>query len=99
MRNNILANTWKVLENKEKKRFGILILLDIVISVIDILSLVLLLRIIQFYIQPGRDDTLSFLPSWLRNRNSVAFIAIFFILFGAKNIAAFLLNRAHYEFI
>ena len=95
---NILKHTWSVLVKEEKKRFITLSLLDIVISVVDILSLALLLWIIKFYIQPGKDN-LSFLPGWLANRQSVSFIAIFFLLFGIKNIAAFFITRAQYNFI
>lgn len=94
----ILKNTWAVLDQKEKKQFGIRILLDIIISVVDILSLVLLLWIIQFYIQPGESNKLDFLPGWLADKSSIGFITIFFFLFGLKNIAGFLISRAHYKF-
>jgi ABC-type bacteriocin/lantibiotic exporter with double-glycine peptidase domain len=95
----ILKNTWAVLNRKEKKRFSTLLLLDITISVLDILSLALLLWIVQVYIQPGNIGDLSFLPPWLADKDSILFIAIFVILFGLKNIVAFLVARAHYKFI
>jgi ABC-type bacteriocin/lantibiotic exporter with double-glycine peptidase domain len=94
----ILNHTWSVLEKDERKRFIVLSILDIVISIIDILSLALLLWIIKFYIQPG-ENSLSFLPGWLADRQSVSFIAIFFVLFGVKNIAAFFITKAQYNFI
>ena len=93
----ILQHTWSVLEKEEKKRFIVLSILDIVISIVDILSLALLLWIIKFYIQP--EENLSFLPPWLADRQSVSFIAIFFFLFGIKNIAAFFITKAQYNFI
>ena len=96
---SVYKNTWKVLDHNERKHFVALILLDIFISIIDILSLVLLLRIIQFYIQPGQDSKLSILPGWLTDKNSVIFIAVFFVLFGAKNVAAYFISKAHYRFI
>jgi ABC-type bacteriocin/lantibiotic exporter with double-glycine peptidase domain len=95
---DILKHTWSVLETDERRRFIVLSVLDIVISVIDILSLALLLWIIKFYIEPGQAN-LPFLPRWLANRQSVSFIAIFFFLFGIKNIAAFFITRAQYKFI
>jgi ABC-type bacteriocin/lantibiotic exporter with double-glycine peptidase domain len=95
----VLKNTWAVLDKKEKKQFSILILFDILISIIDILSLALLLWIIQFYIQPGQSRQPSFLPGWLADRNSIVFIAVFFFLFGLKNIAGYFISRAHYKFI
>ena len=93
----ILKNTWGVLTEKERKRFTILIILDIFISLVDILSLALLLWIIKFYIEPDH-TSLSFLRG-VANRNSVLLIAIFFFLFGIKNMAAFLISRAGYKFI
>lgn len=95
----ILKNTWAVLSKDERKHLVILSVFDIVISVVDILFLALLLWIIQFYIQPNQSHKLSFLPPWLINRNSVAFIAVFFLLFSAKNVAGFLIAKAQYKFI
>lgn len=95
---DILKHTWSVLAKEEKNRFIVLSILDIVISVVDILSLAMLLWIIKFYIQPGQNNP-SFLPDWLANRQSVLFIAIFFFLFGIKNIAAFFITKAQYNFI
>lgn len=94
----ILKNTWSVLDKKEKKEFSILIILDAITSIADILSLAALLWIIQFYIQPGH-NRLSFLPGWMTNRNSVWLIAIFFVLFGLKNLAAYFISRGHFTFI
>ena len=74
-------------------------MLDIIISILDILSLALLLWIIQFYIQSGQNTSLSFLPGWLTDKNSIAFIAVYFIFFGAKNVAGYLITRARYTFI
>ena len=95
---NILKNTWVVLDKKEKKQFTVLIIFDVIISIVDILSLALLLWIIQFYIQPAANN-ISFLPGWLADGNSILFIAIFFLLFGIKNWTGFLVSRAHYKFI
>jgi ABC-type multidrug transport system fused ATPase/permease subunit len=95
---DILKHTWSVLEKEERKRFIVLSMLDIVISVVDILSLALLLWIIKFYIQP-EPNNFHFLPGWLADRHSVSFIAVFFFLFGIKNIAAFFITKAQYKFI
>ncbi|MEP7163296.1 MAG: ABC transporter ATP-binding protein [Ferruginibacter sp.] len=95
---HILRNILAVLDKKEKKQFGLLILLDILISILDILSLALLLWIIRFYIQPVHDD-LSFLPGWLADNRSFMFIAIFFFLFGIKNWAGYVISRSQFTFI
>ena len=95
----ILKDTWLVLTKSEKKRFRFLVSLDVIFSILDILFLVALLWIIQFYIQPGQNKDISFLPGWVTKRNSAALIAIFFFLFGIKNIAGFLVSRAQYRFM
>lgn len=94
----IFRNTWRILDKKEKKRFSVLILFDIAISIIDIVSLAVLLWIIQFYIQPGDSKIASLLPGWLADKESIWLIAIFFILFGLKNMAGFYIDKAHYQF-
>ena len=96
---HILKNTLAVLDKKEKKQFFILLMLDIIISIADILFLALLLWIIQFYIQPVPENNLPILPTWLVDKNSIVLIAVFFILFSIKNWAGFLINRANYKFI
>ncbi len=96
--NTILNNTWAILDKKEKKQFVSLILLGIVISIADILALVALLWIIQFYVQPGNPGDLHFLPGWLADKDSVLLIALFVVLFGIKNIAGYLIAKAHYTF-
>lgn len=95
----ILKNTWAVLDKEERKHFTGLIILDIIVSIADIASLIGLLWIVQLYIQPGGSNSSSFLPGWLADRNSILFIAIFFLLFGLKNIAAYRVARLHYKFM
>src|SRR5205814_8430664 len=72
---------------------------DIVISLIDILSLALLLWIIKFYVQPEQTNNLPFLRGWLADKGSLLFITLFFFLFGIKNLAAFFITKAQYKFI
>ncbi len=96
--NKIWNNTWDILDKKEKKHFVLLLLLGIVISIADILALIALLWIIQFYVQPGDPAGLHFLPGWLADKNSVLLIALFVILFSIKNIAGYLIAKANYTF-
>ena len=95
----VLKNTFAVLTEKEKQRFYFLVVLDVVISILDISSLALLLFIIKFYASPLPATNISYLPSWLLDRNSLWLIAIFFLLFSLKNLAGFLVFRAQYHFI
>ncbi|MBD0350559.1 MAG: ABC transporter ATP-binding protein [Flavisolibacter sp.] len=94
----ILKNTWAVLDKGERRRFMGLIMLDVLISIVDVFSLLLLLWIIQFYIQPDTNHALDMLPSWLVNKDSVVFIALFFLLFSLKNIAGFAIAKTQYTF-
>lgn len=94
----IIQNTLTVLNGSEKKKFATLVVLDILISFADILSLAVLLWIVQFYIQPGQSNIPIFLPSWLGNRNSVLLIAVFVICFAIKNLLAFFISKSFYTF-
>jgi ABC-type multidrug transport system fused ATPase/permease subunit len=94
----ILNNAWAILDKKEKKQFVVLVLLSIVISIADILALVVLLWIIQFYVQPGNTNDLFFLPGWLANKNSVLLIALFLLIFSIKNIAGYFIAKTQYSF-
>ena len=95
---NIWINTWRALDKTEKKHFVLLTIPDIMISIADIASLALLLWIIRFYIQPVSDQDLSFLPGWLANRNSIWFIALFFVFFSVKNIVAWWISKSWHKF-
>ncbi len=72
--------------------------LGIVISIADSLSLVAILWIIHFYIEPGSSSGAAYLPAWLADKESIALIAAFFVAFSVKNIIAYLVARAHYNF-
>lgn len=69
---------------------------DIVISLLDILSLALLLWIVKLYLEstPG---TSALLPSWARQADPVYFIVVFFILFIIKNLSAFYITKAQFQ--
>ncbi|HMU47985.1 MAG TPA: ABC transporter ATP-binding protein [Chitinophagaceae bacterium] len=94
----IFKNIWQVLEKKERKKLLFLSMLDIVISLADIFSLVALLWIIQFYVNPSPNKS-SFLPVWLNNKNSPVLIGIFLAFFSLKNLAGLFTISAQYRFI
>jgi ABC-type bacteriocin/lantibiotic exporter with double-glycine peptidase domain len=96
--NTIFRNTWSILNGEEKKSFTILLILGVLISLADILSLITLLWVINFYIQPGMDNIASSLPAWLSDKNSINLIAAFFVVFSLKNLAAYWLAKSHYDF-
>ncbi len=70
--------------------------MDILVSVLDILSLAILLWIIRFYSHP--EETTK-LPGWMRDENPLMPVALFFLFFTIKNAAAYLLQRAEFCFV
>jgi len=78
---------------------GMLMLLDIVISVADILFLACLLFIIQFYTGAVPAKKIAFLPAGLTSHDPLLLIGVFFLLFSMKNLAGFLVYRAQCRYI
>ena len=76
-----------------------LIILDILISVLDILFLAFLLFVIHFYTQPASNKIFSFLPEKVFDNNSLVLITLFFILFSLKNLGGFLIHRSQSRFV
>lgn len=76
-----------------------LIAADVFISAIDILSLAFLVFIIHFYTQPAGTNTISFLPDWLMDHDSVLLILFFFLFFSIKNLIGFLIYKAQSKFL
>ena len=94
-----LINILAILNAKEKHRFGILVILDVLISMLDIAFLAFLIFVIHFYTKPDTTGQFSFLPQWLFNNNSLLLISLFFLLFSIKNFIGFLIHRAQSRFI
>lgn len=94
-----ITNIRSILQAEERRKFGILIIFDVLISVLDIFFLAFLIFVIHFYTQPVPDQQFSFLPEWLFDNNSLVLISLFFILFGLKNLAGFLIHRTQSRFI
>ncbi len=94
-----LKNIARTLTPAEKKKFTRLVLLNLAISIADIVSLALLVYVIDFYTRSTGTRLPGWLPDWLFNRNSVALILLFFILFSLKNLGAWLVHRAQCNFL
>jgi ABC-type multidrug transport system fused ATPase/permease subunit len=94
---SVFKNALRVLNKKERSRFSILIALDIGISILDIFSLALLLWIIRFYI--SGNSASSLVPQWMLAANPMVFIGLFFLFFSIKNLSAFFIAKAQYQFV
>lgn len=75
-----------------------LILLNLLVSILDILFLACLIFIVQLYTGPHAGRKLSFLPARLTDPNSLLPIGVFFLLFAVKNLASFLVFKAQCNF-
>ena len=95
----LLPGILSVLDRKERAKMFWLIFWDIIISALDIIFLGLTVIVINFYIRDSSSKYLSFLPSKLNDQNSILLIAIFFVLFGMKNLFAYSISASEYRFI
>ena len=95
----LLNNINAILTRAERRHMRMHIFYDAIISLLDIGALVLLLLIINFYTQPTTDSHLSFLPSFLLNRDSILLIALFVLAFCIKNGLGYLLHRSQFRFV
>jgi ABC-type multidrug transport system fused ATPase/permease subunit len=76
-----------------------LVLFDVAISVLDICFLAALLYVIHFYTEPGRSARMSNFPFTVFNKYPLLLIAVFFILYGVKNLLGFLVSRMQFRFV
>lgn len=96
---HIIKKSIAILRPEERRRMGMLVVLDLLISLADIASLAWLLLIIRIYTQPEPFTPVTFLPYWLQNRHSLLPITLFLLLFSGKNLAGFLVYRSQCRFI
>ncbi|MES1160011.1 MAG: hypothetical protein ABUM51_04585, partial [Bacteroidota bacterium] len=84
-----------MLTSEEKRKLGALTLLDLVISIADIVFLALLLLIVQMYTGSDLNSNRSpFRLNELTDKSPVLVIVVFFLLFSIKNLLGFLVFRA-----
>jgi len=83
----------------ERRQFWVLIALNIFISIADIGALAFLLFVINFYINNADAEIFNLLPHWMLDRGSAILIAVFFILFGIKNMLGIFISTSQYKFI
>jgi ABC-type multidrug transport system fused ATPase/permease subunit len=72
---------------------------NMIVSVIDILSLAMLLFIINFYTQGTHPSKLNYLSGWIFNRDSIYLILLFFIFFMMKSVAGFFVFQSQNRFV
>ena len=77
----------------------LLIFFDVLISALDIAFLGLTVLVINFYVKNSALPYTSWLPGSFNNQNSILLIALFFVLFGIKNLIAYWIASARCRFI
>ena len=94
-----IKNILQILNTAEKKKLFSLAIADIFISILDIIFLIALLFVINFYTSADHSIFPSILPIEVLNKNPLLLIFIFFILFGIKNMLGFFIFKAQYDFV
>jgi len=88
-----------ILSPGERRQGSFLALGNALISVLDIAGLGVLLYLVALYTGQGPEARLSFLPAWLRDRNSLAPISVFSLLFLVKSAGGYLMLQSQYRFV
>jgi ABC-type bacteriocin/lantibiotic exporter with double-glycine peptidase domain len=87
----------RILDHKEKVKFGLNIILDLLIGVLDIVFLGLLLIVINFYATNQLPVT-HFLQQSLFDKNSLVLIGLFLGLYGIKNWLGYHISKSQNSF-
>ncbi|MDB5221358.1 MAG: hypothetical protein JWN83_25 [Chitinophagaceae bacterium] len=94
-----IKNILTILTQKEKKKFFKLVIFDVIISASDILFLIALLFVINFYTQSHHSLKFSKFPYNTFERYPLLLITAFFILFSIKNLCGFFIFSMQYKFV
>ena len=86
-----------ILNHKEKVKFGLNIIFDLLIGVLDIVFLGLLLIVINFY-STNQFPVTPFLQQSLFNKNSLLLISLFLGLYGLKNWLGYRITQSQNSF-
>lgn len=76
-----------------------LILLDVVISLLDIAFLASLIYVIHFYTETDHTIPFSFFPFTFFSKYPLSLIIVFFLLFAVKNGLGYLVFKMQYRFV
>jgi len=93
-----LQNIFIILNRKEKEKLVKLAILDLCTSILDILFLIGLLYVINFYTESSLKRSSLFFTEYF-NRYPLLLISIFLILFALKNFIGFLVSKMQYNYV
>jgi ABC-type multidrug transport system fused ATPase/permease subunit len=95
----ILKDIFKILNRRETQRLWQLAVADVFISILDIVFLIVLLYVINFYTQSTVPASTKYLSPALFNEHPALLISLFLILFTIKNILGFFISKAQYNYV
>jgi len=95
----VVKDIFIILQYREKRKLWLLALADTCISLLDIIFLIALLYVINFYIQPLHTIAAGHLSFNLFDKHPVLLITLFFLLFAVKNMAGFMISKMQYRFV
>lgn len=95
----ILQNTLSALNKNEQRRLILLAAADVVIGVLDIAVLALLLLMVHAYTQPASAVKVAWVQDWLSGRGVLWGLVALLLLFIAKNLAGYFVQKAKYHFV
>jgi ABC-type bacteriocin/lantibiotic exporter with double-glycine peptidase domain len=95
----VIKNIFIILSSSEKQKLWLLTLADIFISILDIIFLLTLLYVINFYTQPAHAVFIKGFSLAVFNAHPVLLITVFFLLFAVKNAAGFIVSKKQYYFV
>jgi ABC-type bacteriocin/lantibiotic exporter with double-glycine peptidase domain len=95
----ILINIAAILTRHERKNAILLVILNLIVSVLDIFSIATILFIINFYTISNSQVKSRYLPGWLADHHSLLLILLFFLFFLIKSIGGFLIFQSQSRFV
>ncbi len=96
----MIRKIFRILTREEKRQLVVHMLLDILISIADIVFLALLLLILNHYTGgAGHAGRWSFPEHWFEARNSIVLISVYFLLFSLKNGLGHSIFRAQCRYL
>lgn len=95
----LLKSLLQILTRREKKQAIRIILLDIIISLLDIGFLILLLYVIRFYANESANSGSTYYRISVFKHYPLLLIILFFLLFSAKNIFGFYIFSLQLKFV
>ncbi|HMC84482.1 MAG TPA: hypothetical protein VKI61_03115, partial [Chitinophagaceae bacterium] len=95
----VVKNIFIILTVSEKQKLWLLSAADVVSSLLDIVFLIALLFVVNFYTQPFHTVNNRYFSTALFNAHPVLLVTIFFILFAGKNIFGFIVSKMQFRFV